>query len=527
MINEKSTVAIIIIITTLISIVVNVYGLGASYNTEQDCRTCHGNDTANRHHMLAVQGVYNCINCHPVNWNTVTQSFEVNITRDCLVCHVDKNHTEIHHIKFAATGLYQCQDCHRTLYNADTGQYYTELITDCPVCHNTTNGKVVFPWTINQTPTPTPIPTPGQTTITSWGNNKTYNDSLSLTINVGESVNFNVTADQPIDIWNWYLDEINQNNNYDNFTIFWTASGTITIKANATNINGASNTVIWNVKVLDPTNPFAPTGLHNAISCDTCHPNGYAQIPQEDICYQCHNDSRNSYNGINITYQFTIRNDSFGGMGTSYYNKVNTRHDISDQDQINSSTKLECTNCHSTHNASRQNITIDPDTGENFNKTMIHPGTKENVSDSVTFCLKCHDNTWPSNLTWTSNVIGPSIIMNITSVYMDASNKGDEHGLGSGRNNSRLIGPYNGTPSSNVPPMPCTDCHDSHGGKGIYHLKTLTDQYGKNITITSDNINNHTVAHWCSNCHFNPMNQLDGTRGNCLKSGCHIHGKKF
>lgn len=430
--NEKRMIAIIIV--TIIFITIGYETLAStpstpSYNTEQDCRTCHGNDTANRHHLLAVNNTYNCLNCHPVQWDTSNQSFSVQVTRNCLVCHVGKNHTQVHHIQFAAQGLYGCTDCHRVLFDNTTGQYYTELIHDCPVCHSTTTGKVTFPWNI--TPTPTPIPTP--------------------------------------------------------------------------------------IPTPNPA-PNAPTGLHNPIECSTCHTTPIT----EETCYQCHNNSNNSYHGINITYQFTIRNDSFSGMGKDYYNNSNTRHDITDADQYNSSTRLECTDCHSAHKADRNNVTIDPDTRAPFNKTMTHPGTGETVMDSVTFCIKCHDNTWPS-----PNVIGPSVIMNISKSYLELTSKGDEHGAASGKNNSRLIGPYNGTPSSNVPPMPCSDCHDPHGGKGIYHLKTLTDQYGKNITITSNNINNHTVAHWCSNCHYNPMNQLDGTRDNCLRSGCHIHGKKF
>lgn len=429
MTNETRMIVIITIVLASVAIGYGTLTSVPSYDTETDCRSCHGNTTVDRHHLLAANNTYNCINCHPVNWSAENQSFNVEVIRNCLICHVGKNHTEIHHTKFAATGLYQCMDCHRILWDDQNQTWYPEIIRDCPVCHST-----IIPII---TPTPTPNPTP-------------------------------IATPSP--------------------------------------------------------DPNAPTGLHRSIECITCHG---TQKTEEDICYQCHNNSNNSFRAINISYQFIVRNDSFIGMGSGYYNKVNTRHDITNLDQINSSTKLECTDCHSAHIADRINITIDPDSRMPYNQTMIHPGTNEIVANSITFCLKCHDNTWNKNETSNGTVIGPSIIANISRGYFDISNKGDEHGAASGKNNSRLIGPYSGKDSRNIPPMPCSDCHDPHGGKGIYHLKTLSDQYGKAITITSQNINGHEVAHWCSNCHYNPMNQIDGTKKNCLSSACHIHGKKY
>ncbi|MDJ1420766.1 MAG: GDSL-type esterase/lipase family protein [Candidatus Methanoperedens sp.] len=85
--------------------------------------------------------------------------------------------------------------------------------------------------------------------ITSWGNSKTNNDALSLSINVGEMVNFNAAADQSIATWKWYKNDINQNNNYDNLSTSWDTAGIKTIKVNATNENGTSNTITWNIIV--------------------------------------------------------------------------------------------------------------------------------------------------------------------------------------------------------------------------------------------------------------------------------------
>lgn len=406
-----------------------------SYETEEDCRSCHG-ITVDRHHMLAAYDTYNCINCHPVNWSNENQSYYTEVTRNCLICHPGKNHTEVHHI-LASQGLFGCTDCHLIKWDEQNQTYYPEVIYECTVCHSTV---LKLNDTISTSPTPGPTP-----------------------LSTSPAEPSPASTPHPAQI----------------------------------------------------PDPDAPSGLHAQIKCSICHE---TQSTTEEICYQCHNDSRNSYHGINISYQFSIRSDSFSGMGVNYYSKVNTRHDITDADQNNSSTRIECTNCHSAHLASRENTTIDPDSGDPFTATMVHPGTGEIIIDSIVFCLKCHDNTWAADVT------GPSVIMNISKKYYDTTNKGDEHGAASGKNKLQLIGPYIGNNGIDVPPLPCTDCHDPHGGKGIYHLRTLNDQYNRPVTITSYNIDDHSVAHWCSHCHYNPMNQLEGTKGKCLR--CHIHGKK-
>lgn len=57
-----------------------------SSKTEEVCRTCHGN-TPDRHHYLVANGTYQCKDCHPVVYNSTTQSYTTQIIRDCLVCH--------------------------------------------------------------------------------------------------------------------------------------------------------------------------------------------------------------------------------------------------------------------------------------------------------------------------------------------------------------------------------------------------------------------------------------------------------
>ncbi len=99
--------------------------------------------------------------------------------------------------------------------------------------------------------------------LTSWGNNKTNNNSLIMAVNTSEAVNFNAAANQTITTWNWYQDGVNQNNNYDNFTAFWNTAGTKTVQVNATNSNGTSNTVTWIVTVLIQPEVYIPSSPTN------------------------------------------------------------------------------------------------------------------------------------------------------------------------------------------------------------------------------------------------------------------------
>ena len=89
--------------------------------------------------------------------------------------------------------------------------------------------------------------------ITSWSNTKTNNNTANFTSNVSESVTFNATANQTITTWNWYVNGTNQNINYDNISLSYSTAGTRLIQVNATNSNGTSNTISWNMTVLTPS----------------------------------------------------------------------------------------------------------------------------------------------------------------------------------------------------------------------------------------------------------------------------------
>jgi len=102
------------------------------------------------------------------------------------------------------------------------------------------NGSVNITWIVTVLEPPT---------IMDWYNNKTKDNSTSVTINVSEEIYFNATANQSITTWNWFKDGVNQINNYDNFSTSWSEEGEYRVSVNASNVNGTSNTVIWNVSV--------------------------------------------------------------------------------------------------------------------------------------------------------------------------------------------------------------------------------------------------------------------------------------
>ncbi|MDD1745525.1 MAG: hypothetical protein LUQ20_06950 [Candidatus Methanoperedens sp.] len=97
---------------------------------------------------------------------------------------------------------------------------------------------------------------PGAPEITPW-NNKSNSVATTLTVNTSEVIRFNASADQPITTWKWYKDNVKQDNN-DFFITSWNDAGAKTIEVNATNANGTSNTITWNVTVMSPSGLPAP-----------------------------------------------------------------------------------------------------------------------------------------------------------------------------------------------------------------------------------------------------------------------------
>jgi hypothetical protein len=73
-------------------------------DSTEACRTCHGSTSnADKHHVLVGSTIpegtdapfgkpgdeYECLTCHEVVYNPITQDFEIRVVRDCNACHSD------------------------------------------------------------------------------------------------------------------------------------------------------------------------------------------------------------------------------------------------------------------------------------------------------------------------------------------------------------------------------------------------------------------------------------------------------
>ncbi len=111
---------------------------------------------------------------------------------------------------------------------------------------NLTDTPRIINFTFNTQPKiPNPVPI-----ITSWGNNKTNDNTTTLrNINQSETVNFNATANQAIITWNWSVNGIDQSWNYSNFNFSNSTPDWYIIQGTGTNSNGTSIPKEWAVQV--------------------------------------------------------------------------------------------------------------------------------------------------------------------------------------------------------------------------------------------------------------------------------------
>jgi hypothetical protein len=142
----------------------------------------------------------------------------------------------------------------------------------------------------------------------------------------------------------------------------------------------------------------------------------------------------------------------FGQEGT--LRAVNSHHDISDNDQAFSGAKLECLNCHGSHNVSASQPLADP-----FDTTANWSG------DLNSFCLTCHSGGIdPNTPNFPDGVIGPAIAMrgldscnyNMSPWYVDYTWTNAAHG----KDSKRAWEGYSDAPGYE---LKCDDCHDPHG----------------------------------------------------------------
>lgn len=142
------------------------------------------------------------------------------------------------------------------------------------------------------------------------------------------------------------------------------------------------------------------------------------------------------------------------------------------------------------------------------------------VSDSATFCLKCHDGTAPDGVLMGAR---PAL----------SSWPTDRHGSGVGAANDGsgydIPGAVRPPFAYSSPAMQCSTCHDPHGSQTAYHLTSIDGK--TEYSIASDGLG---AQAFCSQCHEMPVHAgpqaeyygytHDGWK-RCF--GCHKHGANF
>jgi predicted CXXCH cytochrome family protein len=314
----------------------------------------------------------------------------------------------------------------------------------------------------------------------------------------------------------------------------------------------------WNGGVGDPANNTSAAQLNVALTPRT-------------FCMNCHDgsvaDNATGGTGVTIETQFGPQTNTAYQITGSDYGPVNQQHDVFAADQAFSGqteTNFSCKDCHQPHanGASVKNSSgiilnsvANPDTGDplplynpaNYGggRNSVDPqGTGWQETDTIEFCLACHDGTMPNGITMPTGMID-----------MVASWAGDQHGTYSnlGTTKGWLKYPYTNAPAIPAPAadydgttpfsaMTCTTCHGAHGSENIFNLKSSITVAGVQMTIgTSHGVWDAVAGQteyvfpvdsrsglpeqvgwgaWCSFCH--DVNHDTKTGLGC--QGSHMHG---
>lgn len=88
--------------------------------------------------------------------------------------------------------------------------------------------------------------------VTTWYNNYTCDNLTTFTIpkEDNRTAFFNVTANQTIDYWVWYVDDgLYQNSSANNITNTWDFGGNKTVSVYGVNANGQTGTLTWDIEI--------------------------------------------------------------------------------------------------------------------------------------------------------------------------------------------------------------------------------------------------------------------------------------
>lgn len=76
-----------------------------------------------------------------------------------------------------------------------------------------------------------------------------YNNSISTNLyphqDVNSNIQFNISANETITTWSWFVDGVNVSNNVNTYTKSWATSGQKNITVSGSNANGVTNSIVW------------------------------------------------------------------------------------------------------------------------------------------------------------------------------------------------------------------------------------------------------------------------------------------
>jgi len=146
----------VIIAVFLIAVMSHVtFASDTTYN-ETYCRSCHG-VTVERHHLLLVNGSYQCTDCHTMKYDAEKQIYYPEVIRNCVICHPAQSHddciqchspADVNITLFAGHSKINTSDGEGNVTNNDcwTCHYQKDMdknhIYLCGSCHSTHTGIV-------------------------------------------------------------------------------------------------------------------------------------------------------------------------------------------------------------------------------------------------------------------------------------------------------------------------------------------------------------------------------------------------
>lgn len=248
------------------------------------------------------------------------------------------------------------------------------------------------------------------------------------------------------------------------------------------------------------------------LSCHVGHSSREASLypyATNDRCLRCH-----SYGSVSGEEGDTGEKLSGDGHGT--------RHNLLEQDGIDTGSRLTCANCHEAHTSSETTPCVDPDS----------PTSQDGMSaEGVTLCFRCHDDALPSSEDtsgWASAPLGPGAttsVANIESVW-------DTNFHGDGDSVSPQLDSSMGYSAGDE--LECGTCHDAHGSANRYALLESIPASGsatvaENLSVAPAG-SGWDLRFFCDSCHdLTPANHtaadISGWPVDCTASGCHTHGQ--